>query len=99
MILIDARCVLFNMLLHKDSLDLCELQSFAEKIKCKHNDSYIDISEKGILGAIETCPSVLSLQGNIVSKKESYGKFGDIKFLNDTINREFSKELQASLTE
>ena len=99
MILIDARCVLFNMLLHKNSLDLCELQSFAEKIKHKQNDAYIDISDKGILGAIETYSSILSLHGNIVSKREGYGRFEDIEFLNDTINREFSKELQKSLTE
>ncbi len=89
MILIDARCVLFNMLANREFLNLNELTSFAEKLKKKHNNVYVEISDKAIFSAIETYSSIFKLEENVVYKKEGYGKLADRDFLNDTVNRNF----------
>ena len=98
MILIDARCVIFNILQMKESLTFEELHIFAKKVKSKYNCCYVDISDDAVLSTIEAYPNTLLLNNKVIYGK-NMGEFKKRQFINNTFNRGFSLELKKILQE
>ena len=99
MIEIDARCVIFNMMLFNNSIKLSQLPIFAAEFSRRVPSSYVDISDNAIFDIIDRYPDTLIFKDNIISRGEFYGLFGEQSFIDRTINREFSMDVRKYLYE
>ena len=99
MIEIDARCVIFNMMLFNNSIKLSQLPIFATEFSRRVPASYVDISDDAIFDMIDRYTDTLTFKDNIISRGESYGLFGEKSFIDRTINREFSIDIRKHLYE
>jgi len=97
MIEIDARCVLFNILLFHESIKLSQLSLFADILSRKIPSSYINISDDAIFSVIDNYSDTFILKENTISRSESFGKFAEQEFIDKTVNREFSVEVRNHL--
>ena len=97
MTLIDSRCAIFNMLALCSSFELSRLHYFAVALKRRMHDAYVDISDNAVLGTIESYPSLLSLEEDVISRSESFGAFAEQTFVDETINRIFAPYIREHL--
>jgi hypothetical protein len=97
---IDSRCVLFNILqATNDEVDLSALGSFRQLVEDEIPNVYVDISYASVLSVLEDYSAYIVKEGDSLKRTKGFGRFGDIKFLNDTINRSFSEELRKAIHE
>ena len=93
MIDIDARCVIFNILLFHESVKLSQLSVFADTFKQKVNNSYINITDDAVFDIIEKYSGTVILEKDIISRGKTFGLFANRDFIDRTLNREFSHEI------
>ena len=99
MIEIDARCVLFNMMLFNNSIKLSQLPIFAAEFSRRVPSSYVDISDNAIFDMIDRYSDTFILKDDVVSRSRSFGRFAEEEFIDQTINREFSIDIRKHLHE
>ena len=93
MIEIDARRVIFNILLFHDSFNLSQLPVFADAFKQRINEAYVDISNNAIFDIIEEYPKILIFEKDVISRGKTFGLFANRDFIDRTLNREFSQDI------
>ena len=99
MIIVDARCVIFNILQAHKEVALSALGSFRELVLEKNPEVYIDISYVAILSFLEDYSTYITKEDDFLKRTSEFGEFGKREFLDCTINRSFSEELRNAIHE
>ena len=100
MILISPRCAILNLLAAKEQISPGDLKAFAEVLKKKINESYVDISSDAVLSFVEDYGEVLSMDENDnISRTDAFGSFAHQSFLDLTVNAFLSDKHKSLLKE
>lgn len=98
-VVVESRCILANILAYTDVATPNALANCAAQLRAKAPYAYVDISDEGVLCAVENDAELFSLSKGGVVRARNAQPLLKRDFLNRTVNAPLSNELKKALEE
>ena len=90
MIIIDADCIIANMLLTREHITICDLNKVKKKIMHKFPNIYVDITKNSIIPFVNMYN--LSWEDDVIKHKE--GKYWTKEYVDDCFSWNIPEDIR-----